>query len=148
MERADPLWNDTIRNNCKLLVRAKKAGKRFWQDIDILSFLPVLLGLIGNIVCGLLWLGVIAVLFISIPAGIVYEARRSARANEAMKMAESSLRESGYTELKCGYDTRDYVAGETLARKRCDDEFGLGNYSFASTNFGGSIWYRAEKKER
>lgn len=146
MERADPLWNDTIKNNCKLLVRAKKAGKRFWRDI--LNFLPALWDLIVIVVVGLLCLCMMAIFFIGIPAGIVYEARQSARANEAMKMAESSLRESGYTELKCGCDTRDYVAGETLARKRCDDEFGLGNYSFASTNFGGSVWYKAEKKER
>lgn len=146
MERTDPLWNDTIKNNCKLLVRAKKAGKRFWQDI--LSFLPALWDLTVIVVLGLLCLSGVAILFIGIPAGIVYEARQSARANEAMKMAESSLRESGYIELRCGCDTRDYVAGETLARKRCDDEFGLGNYSFASTNFGGSVWYKAEKKER
>lgn len=146
MERVDPLWNDTIKNNCKLLVRAKKAGKRFWQDI--LSFLPALWDLVVFIVLVLLFLSLTVVIFIGIPAGIVYEVSRSARANEAMKMVESSLRESGYTELRCGCDTRDYVAGETLARKRCDDEFGLGNYSFASTNFGGSVWYKAEKKER
>ena len=60
MERADPLWNDTIKNNCKLSVRAKKAGKRFWQDI--LSFLPVLWDLTVFVVLALLFLCMMVVL--------------------------------------------------------------------------------------
>lgn len=76
---------------------------------------------------------IVAVLFY----GAVYH-------DETIRREEQRLMSCGYEKLKTFRD--DYNSAELLARKRCDDKFGIGNYTFTSTNFNCYVYFLAQPK--
>ena len=69
----------------------------------------------------------------------------SSRTNQEIKETRKQLIADGYTEIQCNAKDGCNTA-ELLAIKRCDIKYGPGNYTFTSTNFNGSVWYKAHKK--
>ena len=65
--------------------------------------------------------------------------------NKEDKSTREFLVNNGYTEVQVGAHESCNTA-EILAIKRCDIKYGPGNYTFTSTNFNRSVWYKAEKK--
>ena len=67
------------------------------------------------------------------------------RSNKEIRETREQLATDGYIEIRCGAED-GYNTAEFLAIKRCDIKYGPGNYIFTSTNFNGSVWYKAHKK--
>ena len=140
MKRSDSNWNDAVKCSRKPTPKVpepKKISRFLWSAVESLLGMVLFCLMLAVIVLAIY--GVLSLVF-----GAMIEQQEKAK--ELVASVETSLRDSGYVELPCGYEKRDYIAAEALARRRCDYEFGLGNYQFESTNFNGSVWYWVKPK--
>ena len=128
-------WNTSIKNGATMpFVPSPKRNK--WREFiyEFKLFFSAVVDLI-----------VLLVLILSVPVVIFFAISSSVKCHRQIVAVENDLRSRNYEAISCG--SSSYIEGELLARKRCDDKFGVGNYVFESTNFQGNVWYLAKPKE-
>lgn len=128
-------WNTSIKNGATMpFVPSPKRNKRREFIHELRLFFSAVVDLI-----------VLLVLILAVPAFMFFAISASVKQHRQIVTIENDLRSRNYEEISCG--SSSYIEGELLARRRCDDKFGVGSYVFKSTNFNGNVWYLAKPKE-